>query len=815
MTFAHPTPLITHQQHCFSRPLLLSSCIFPEDERSETTCKSIIATIVEKRELLAGWKEVHEAKFGPESHDIPDSSELDIAKLDRANINSDTCNGARKTTELIIEAVEVAARAKAVKEGKDPNDVLVLQQDCHHHLRNVWIGALTKRLSKFLDGMLAADLDEINSRYRVSTMMDAVLRSVDKEFSLPANYPKGHGDSFKYWLKNTHPGALLVPVTRASGSRQDLAVEGAAAVYWNRKYYVEFLDECLTGLKDNILQENLWTVLTSEEMIALCRVMAILHYTICMPMRFLAGNTHHFGQLGYDWSSRSMGLAIDALEEAMIELEKDGSKLLDEEFMCSIFSKLYNDGPFEPLTEYMQYMFGKCNQKRGLQIDSALSNNQVLFIYPIAETKKTDNIDGSKTLPFDRLKAELFYPEREENVATEELVGKMAVEVAQCMLTELRDPKKATSDYLTSAEGEFSYGFTTEEEHQACIGKMATNDPAESPFAQLTQQLQTFGRILGIHASAVGHARVNGDFKRDIKNPEFDGAYHKLSKEMRESLLMFALNAAPRVRATARAAEEKQRAAKEEKRKLLRKNKLLAAQEEYVKALTYIEMYHSPACWNTREEVHQRFNNLSSETARKEAVKEQIRIRVLGFGWKDLHIPWSKDGDDFSASNLRDKLINNIIVGAVDRDIPSVPPVNLPSRKKMHQLGTCSKDVELLDNNKDAEKESFVEEANELRDDLVEEGYIDPHEKTQRDRPEVDENLINQRMEQLWNYTEEDGTVVPQWCQGLIVGVKKRQVVIVRWDEECLRPGGPPITQETFLKSKYNKQVEKAWRFAG
>ena len=330
MTFAHPTPLITHQQHCFSRPLLLSSCIFPEDERSETTCKSIIATIVEKRELLAGWKEVHEAKFGPESHDIPDSSELDIAKLDRANINSDTCNGARKTTELIIEAVEVAARAKAVKEGKDPNDVLVLQQDCHHHLRNVWIGALTKRLSKFLDGMLAADLDEINSRYRVSTMMDAVLRSVDKEFSLPANYPKGHGDSFKYWLKNTHPGALLVPVTRASGSRQDLAVEGAAAVYWNRKYYVEFLDECLTGLKDNILQENLWTVLTSEEMIALCRVMAILHYTICMPMRFLAGNTHHFGQLGYDWSSRSMGLAIDALEEAMIELEKDGSKLLDQ-----------------------------------------------------------------------------------------------------------------------------------------------------------------------------------------------------------------------------------------------------------------------------------------------------------------------------------------------------------------------------------------------------------------------------------------------------------------------------------------------------
>ena len=325
--------------------MLLSSCIFPQDERSETTCKSIIDTIVEKRELLVGWKEVHEAKFGAESHDIPDASELDIAKLDGATINSDTCNGARLTTTKLIEAVEAAAKEKAVKEGRDPNEVLVLQQDCHHHLRNVWFGAVTKRLSKFLDGMLAADLDEIHSRYRISTMMDAVLRSIDKEFSLPANYPKGHGDAFKYWLKMMHPGALLVPVTRASGSRQDLAVEGAAAVYWNRKYYVEFLNECLTGHKDNILQENLWTVLTSQEMIALCRVFAILHYTICMPMRFLAGSTHHFGAMGYDWSSRSMGLAIDALETAMIELEKDGSKLLSEDFMCSIFSKIYNGGP--------------------------------------------------------------------------------------------------------------------------------------------------------------------------------------------------------------------------------------------------------------------------------------------------------------------------------------------------------------------------------------------------------------------------------------------------------------------------------------
>ena len=71
--------------------------------------------------------------------------------------------------------------------------------------------------------------------YRVNTKMDAILRAIDKEFSLPANYPKGHGDQFKHWLKDFHPEALLVPVLRATGSRQDMAVEGAAAVYWNRR----------------------------------------------------------------------------------------------------------------------------------------------------------------------------------------------------------------------------------------------------------------------------------------------------------------------------------------------------------------------------------------------------------------------------------------------------------------------------------------------------------------------------------------------------------------------------------------------------
>ena len=55
-------------------------------------------------------------------------------------------------------------------------------------------------------------------------------------------------------------------------------------------------------------------------------------------------------------------------------------------------------------------------------------------------------MDGSRVLPFDKLKVELFYPESTENIAINALDTKIDVEMASCLLTELQDPKKATSD---------------------------------------------------------------------------------------------------------------------------------------------------------------------------------------------------------------------------------------------------------------------------------------------------------------------------------------------------------------------------------
>ena len=390
----------------------------------------------------------------------------------------------------------------------------------------------------------------------------------------------------------------------------------------------------------------------------------------------------------------------------------------------------------------------------------------------------------------------------------------MASEVAETILNELHDPRKATSNYLTSVEGKFSWGQTTDKEHHAFLGKMATNDPAESPFALLTHQLQSFGRLLGIHASAVGHARMNKDFTCKIEDCSHDGAYHQLSNEMRQSLLQFALNVAPAVRKSEKISLDKQRDSKRTRQDKLRRKKMLAVQLEYANALTYMDMFHSQACWKSKKDAKAAFKKLNSHAAKLEAVKDQIRIRVIGFGWKDLHHPWSKNGVDYTPDQLLSHLIDRIIPQQNKRGVPEVPPMTLPSRKITKQLGTKTSDIDELDRRYEQEKEGLISEAIKMRDDLEGQGISDRYERMQPPRPEVDANLVGLDIEQLWTFVEEDGTEVLQWCQGTVVAIKTRDRIHIKWREDCLRDGDMPITEEVLKKSKYNKHVEGGWRMS-
>lgn len=156
--------------------------------------------------------------------------------------------------------------------------------------------------------------------------MSVIIRAVDNEFSLSANYPKGHGQLFLEWIREYYPGVFLMHVERTSGSRQDLCTEGAMAIFWNYPYYVEFLDTMLQkppkqkGQEVSILQQSLFVALSSEEMIALSRLFSIMQLSVCIPFRWLSGKTHELAK--YKWGPMYMSQAIDTLFEKMIELEK-------------------------------------------------------------------------------------------------------------------------------------------------------------------------------------------------------------------------------------------------------------------------------------------------------------------------------------------------------------------------------------------------------------------------------------------------------------------------------------------------------------
>ena len=230
---------------------------------------------------------------------IPSPDGIDMSKLgEEGVIMTDTCNTAQKIRRILV------------------GEVAAYDLDCMNHLRNVWFGNMEKELSKHLNTLLRSNIEEIDPKLRVTASISAIIRALDKEFSLSANYRKGHGELFLEWIREYHPGVLLFHVERASGSRQDLCTEGSLAIFMNYPYYVEFLDTQLRKLKKNnqqasILQMNLFVVLTCMEMIALARLLSILHISICMPFRFLAGKCHEFKEFGF--GAADMGRVLTTL----------------------------------------------------------------------------------------------------------------------------------------------------------------------------------------------------------------------------------------------------------------------------------------------------------------------------------------------------------------------------------------------------------------------------------------------------------------------------------------------------------------------
>ena len=90
-------------------------------------------------------------------------------------------------------------------------------------------------------------------------------------------------------------------------------------------------------------------------------------------------------------------------------------------------------------------------------------------------------------------------------------------------------------------------------------------------------------------------------------------------------------------------------------------------------------MFTSEACWMTATIVNSELKKIKSRSAKLSALKEQIRIRVLGLGWDDLATPWSKDGKILTPDELSLHL-KMIIKEQKRRIIPAKSPAKSPAR---------------------------------------------------------------------------------------------------------------------------------------
>ena len=152
---------------------------------------------------------------------------------------------------------------------------------------------------------------------------------------MTANYFKGDGSLFLHWMELNHPGALLYPLGRMGGSRQYAVTEGSLPVYMNWHFYVEFLHQrlCAGTAEGNILHTSIFIVLSSIKIVAMLRVLSIVHISIVIPMRFLCGRCQHLE----GWSVARVPEAADLLYDALTKIAFDGNKMLDEDFAMGIF----------------------------------------------------------------------------------------------------------------------------------------------------------------------------------------------------------------------------------------------------------------------------------------------------------------------------------------------------------------------------------------------------------------------------------------------------------------------------------------------
>lgn len=184
-------------------------------------------------------------------------------------------------------------------------------------------------------------------------------------------------------------------------------------------------------------------------------------------------------------------------------------------------------------------------------------------------------------------------------------------------------PKPPTNTQNQSGS-EYSHNHCGSEKKKAMLGRKATNeDEAESALGGATAQVQEYGRINISSAAAISDMNRNKYLQRKHEparkkeGAKCQGLFHGLSDELRQAIVLVAMEDAPSTRIQNRTDIQAQDTARREKEELCKEKNMENATEEYIEGLYYHRMYFSPACWkDDHRYVTRELRKLTSESAK-------------------------------------------------------------------------------------------------------------------------------------------------------------------------------------------------------
>ena len=210
------------------------------------------------------------------------------------------------------------------------------------------------------------------------------------------------------------------------------------------------MTSCVSVATTVSFRKYIFIILSSIEIIATSRLVAILNVAACMPVSWLAGNTHKLAH--HNWGARSIGRVFDIFHTSLNNILYDITLIQDKSTMMFIFQEIV-----EKLPQFKAFLFYELHNK------------------------KTEFVVNSQTkaFPLKKLVEELFSPQDRDNKYSPNTLETLGVISFKDMIKDIEDKTNAAYKYLSIFGTEYSWEHCSEATKKYMLVKMVTNDLVE------------------------------------------------------------------------------------------------------------------------------------------------------------------------------------------------------------------------------------------------------------------------------------------------------------------------------------------------